>query len=447
MALDQSIFKAYDIRGTFPDQINTAVTKVIGRAVAGFLPTGKPVVVGRDMRNDSAELATALIKGLVAAGREVIDIGLVTTEMTAWAAGAMEVAGAAMITASHNPGQYNGIKLCGPGAQPIGINTGLKQIQQLVISNQFPAPQPGKVEAKSIDADWVKHCLSFADTSQWPVFKLAVDAGNGMAGKIWPQLEQQTQLRAQPLFFELDGNFPNHQPNPMEPANLQDLIKAVKTGGLNLGIAFDGDGDRAFFVDEQGVALTGSVTACLLIERMLQEHPGEAILYDTRMSRVVRETIEKLGGKAVRTPVGGGFIRPAMRQENGLLACEGAGHYYFRDNYFSDSGLITALLMLDILAQSGKPLSQLVAPYRKYAESGEISVGTGQPDKVLEMVANVTTDGEQDRLDGLTVIYPDTSRFNLRASHTEPLMRLNVEANTQAAMEQLRDKVLNLINH
>lgn len=445
MTIDPTIFKAYDIRGIFPDQMNAHVAELVGRALGDFLPTQRAVAVGRDMRVDSEELTKAVIKGLVEQGRDVIDIGLVTTEMAAFASGFYNLAGAAMITASHNPGQYNGIKLCAHEAEPIGITTGLKSIQTAVLAAKFkPAARPGTVTKRSIDADWIKHCLTFVDASKWPRYKIAVDAGNGMAGKVFPQVEQQVKVDVTKLFFELDGTFPNHPANPAVAANLADLVKAVKSGQLDLGIAFDGDGDRAFFVDETGAPLSASITAAILVQHFVKLHPGAAILYDLRMSKIVSETIRSCGGGPIRTPVGGGFIRPAIRAHQAVLACEGAGHYYFRDNYYSDSGLITALLIMDIMADKKQTLSQLAAPFRKYFDSGELSVDSIDQAAIFETVEAFFHGGIRDQLDGLTIDYGDWW-FNLRSSNTEPLMRLNVEATTQAVMEQKRDEILKLI--
>lgn len=444
MKVDPTIFKAYDIRGIFPAQINADVAGLIGRAFADFLPEGR-VAVGRDMRLDSEELAKAFINGLVQQGRQVIDIGLVTTDMAAFAAGFYDLAGAAMITASHNPGKYNGIKLTGPAGQPVADDSGEQTIRDAVIKGEFgAAANPGDVRVKSIYADWIVHALEFIDVLSWPKYQIGVDAANGMMGKVWPIMDQQIPVETSPLFFELDGNFPNHEPNPAIMTNLADLVELVKSKQLDLGIAFDGDGDRAFFVDETGRPATGSETAAILAQRILELHPGATILYDVRESRVVPDLIEQMGGKAVRTPVGGGFIKPIMREKGAVLATEGAGHYYYQGNFCSDSGLITALLIIDIMTRSRKKLSELVMPLRKYASTGEISIEVQDPKATLERVAKIYHDGKDDRLDGLSVDMGDWW-FNLRPSNTEPLIRLNLEANSQAIMEQHQGEVLKLI--
>lgn len=445
MSVDPSIFKAYDIRGTFPDQINAEVAELIGRALADFLPGHKGIAVGRDMRVDSSELAGALIKGITAQGRDVTDIGLVSTDMAAFASGFYDLAGAAMITASHNPGQYNGLKLYGSQAQSIAATSGEDKIKQAVLEGKFKdADKPGTVTKLTMDGDWVHHALLFVDYEQWPRFTLAVDAANGMMGKIFPVLETKVPMEVTSLYFELDGSFPNHQPNPAIVANLADLTTTVSSRRLQLGIAFDGDGDRAFFVDETGAPLSGSTTAAILIRDQLSRNPESTVLYDVRMSRIVPETIAAAGGKAIGTPVGGGYIRPLAREHNAILACEGAGHYYFRDNYYSDSGLITALLILDIMSRTRQKLSELAKPFNKYAASGELNFQIADPKATLTKVEQAYQSAIHDRIDGISIDQGDWW-FNLRASNTEPLVRLNLEATSQPTMEQRRDEVSRLI--
>ena len=445
MKFDPTIFKAYDIRGTFPDQMNAGVAEAIGRALADFLPTEGAMAVGRDMRLDSRELAEALIRGLTAQGRDVVDIGLVTTEMIYFAVGHYDLAGGAMVTASHNPGQYNGFKLCGREAATIGGETGLAVLKTTLERDQFKtAGQKGTVTKRDTTSDWITHALGFANEKTWPPYKVAVDAGNGMAGKIVEGLESKVPLKITPLFFEPDGNFPNHVPNPAVVDNLKDLIAAVISQKLDFGMAFDGDGDRTFFVDETGQPVSASVIAAILARDLLAKDPGQTVLYVVRMSRIVPETITAAGGKAVITPVGGGFIRPAMHEQNALLATEGAGHYYFRANNYCDSGLITAVIVTDILARAGGRFSELTKPFMKYADSGEINVTVIDAKSKIEAVSSQFSDGQQDRLDGLTVSYPDWW-FNLRTSNTEPLLRLNVEADTTELMKSKRDELVRLI--
>lgn len=445
MKFDLAIFKAYDIRGTFPDQMNAEVAEAVGRALADLLPTDGAVAVGRDMRLDSGELAEAAIRGLTAQGRDVVDIGLVTTDMVYYASGNDGFAGGLMVTASHNPGQYNGLKLCGREATPIGGETGLQQIKDAITNDQFKSTdQTGIVRRVDLSEQWVEFALGFGEASKWPAYKVAIDTGNGMVGVLMPEFERRVPLAVTPLFFKADGTFPNHVPNPAVVDNLKDLIAAVTTQKLDFGIAFDGDGDRTFFVDEAGRPISASAIGAVLAADLLAKSPGDTVLYDARMSRIVPETITATGGKAIRTPVGGGFIRPAIRRDKAILALEGAGHYYYRDNRYSDSGLITAIIVIDILARSGKKLSQLVTPYNKYFDSGEINTQAKDPKIIIEAVATHYADGQPDRLDGLTVNYPDWW-FSLRSSNTEPLLRLNVEATTQALMEQKRDELVRLI--
>ncbi len=436
MTFDPAIFHAYDIRGTFPDHINAGVAEAVGRALADLLPMEGVVAVGRDMRLDSSELAAAAIRGLIAQGRDVVDLGLVTTDMVYYASGNDGFAGGLMVTASHNPGQYNGLKLCGREATPIGGQTGLAQIKAALTSGQFKkAKRVGTVRKLDLAAEWVDFCLYFGDASTWPAYNVAIDTGNGMVGAIMPAFERRVPLAVTPLYFEPDGSFPNHVPNPAIAANLADLTATVNAHHLDFGIAFDGDGDRTFFVDEAGRPVSASAIGAVLARDLLAKNPGATVLYDVRMSRIVPETIEAASGKPIRTPVGGGFIRPAIREQKAVLALEGAGHYYYRDNRYSDSGLITAVMIIDALARSGQRFSELIAPFNKYFDSGEINHQVADPAAKLEAVASQFSDGKQDRMDGLTVGYPDWW-FNLRPSNTEPLLRLNVEATSQALLDE-----------
>jgi phosphomannomutase len=444
MNLDETVFKAYDIRGTYPDQINAPLAEAVGRALADFLPEGV-VVVGRDMRPESLELANALAQGLVTQGRQLIDIGLVTTDMLDFASGFFDAAGGAMITASHNPGQYNGIKFCGNQAASIGVETGLMKIRDLVKSGKFKtAERPGQIEEQSITEEWINHALSFVNAASWPPYQVAIDAGNGMAGQIIPTLQSKVPIQVTPLFFELDGSFPNHPANPAIEANLADLVATMGTHRQDLGVAFDGDGDRAFFVDELGRSLSASITGAILAQYLLQKSPRSAVLYDLRMSKIMPETVEANGGKAIRTPVGGAHIKPALRKHDGVLAAEFAGHYYFRDNYYSDSGLIAALLMMEIMATTGQKLSQIAQPFMKYFDSGELNHQVSNVKQKIDQIAHAYQGGQQDRLDGLTVDYGDWW-FCVRPSNTEPLLRLNVEATTKELMELKRDELFQLI--
>lgn len=441
-----AIFKAYDVRGKVGSELTPEVTKKIGRAFADWLPNEGPVAVGRDMRPDSQELAESLVQGLAAQGREVWDIGEVTSDMIYFAVGANNLAGGVMITASHNPGEYNGIKFCREEAKPVGETSGLFEVRDLALKDDFhTSGEPGMVTQKDIVEDWVQHCLSFIDTDKLKPLKIAVDAGNGMAGKIFPELEPYVPFEVTELYFELDGTFPNHIANPLVPENLVDVQKAIADTGADAGVAFDGDGDRAVLLDENGEALTGTVLTALLAEYFLAQHPGATILHNAICGRAAVEAIEGAGGKAVRTRVGHSFIKGDMRAYDAIFGGEHSGHYYFKDNFMADSGLIAAVIGLSILSQSGKKLSELVAPYRQaYVQIPETNFEVADKDAVLAKITETFTDGEIDNLDGLTVQYPN-GWFNVRPSNTEPLLRLNAEAKTKAELDELVAKVTGLI--
>jgi phosphomannomutase len=445
MKFTQSIFKAYDIRGVVHTELTNELAYAVGVALADFLPREGPVAVGRDMRPDSIELAEQVRMGLIAQGRTVWDIGQVTSDMIYFAVGNYGLAGGAMITASHNPGKYNGIKLCREEARPVGLEMGLSDIRDAIAGDHFKETTGiGEVIEKDIVEDWIDHSLSFVDVDKWPAYKIAVDAGNGMAGAIIPHLEGKTPLQITPMYFELDGTFPNHPANPLLPEGTADLRAKVKAEGLDFGVAFDGDGDRAFLVDNEGNLVTGGQMSAMLAAAFLAKFPGANIVYDARNSHTVPEVIAELGGKAVISKVGHSNIKAVMREADAPFGGEFSGHYYFRDNFYADSGLIGALMAIDVLAKSGKKLSELAADYTHYAGSGEINSDVKDKDAKIEELSEKFKDGEQNRLDGLTVVYPDWW-FNVRPSNTEPLLRLNVESKTQADMEAKRDELLDLI--
>jgi phosphomannomutase len=441
------IFKSYDIRGKVGSELTADVAEKIGRAMAQWLPTQGTVAVGRDMRPDSAELAQAMIKGLTAGGRNVYDIGLVTSDMIYFAVGKNQLAGGVMITASHNPGEYNGIKLCRDDARPIGLESGmgLADIRDLVIKSEFQdAPVPGTVEQQDVTEGWIEHVLSFIDVSKLTPLKLAVDAGNGMAGAIFPVLEKHVPWQVTELYFELDGTFPNHEANPLKFETLADLIKIIKDQGLDGGIAFDGDGDRAFLIDETGTVLTGGVISAMLSEYFLGEFPGSSIVYDARNSRTVVEVIKEHGGTPVRTLVGHSNIKNSMREANAPFGGEASGHFYFRDNWYADSGLIGAVIGVYVATLSGKKLSELREQYTRYAAIPETNFEVEDKAGAIERIAAAFADGKQDRLDGISVDYPD-KWLNVRPSNTEPTLRLNAEADTQEKLDELVAKVVTLI--
>ncbi len=442
----QSIFKAYDIRGKVGSELKPDIIKQIGKALANWLPEQGPVAVGRDMRPDSAELAQAIIDGLVSQGRDVVDIGEVTSDMIYFAVGDGKLAGGAMVTASHNPGEYNGIKFCREEARPIGEESGLFEIRDLAGSKTYEdSATPGTVSQKDVGEGWITHVLSFIDVDKLKPLKIAVDAGNGMAGKIFPELEPYVPFEVIELYFDLDGTFPNHIANPLVPGNLVDLQEAIKQNGSDLGIAFDGDGDRAVLVDENGEALTGTVMTALLAEYFLKKNPGATIILNAMCGRAAEETVTNNGGKVVRSRVGHSFIKGDMRKHNALFAGEHSGHYYFKDNFMADSGLLAAVIALAVISDSGQKLSELVEPFRRaYLQNPEKNFEVADKQATIQKVVDAFPDAEKDNLDGLTISFPD-AWFNVRPSNTEPLLRFNVEARTKAELDELAQKVTTLI--
>ncbi|MEI9913727.1 MAG: phosphomannomutase/phosphoglucomutase [Candidatus Saccharibacteria bacterium] len=441
-----SIFKAYDVRGKVGSELTPEVSNVIGKAFSQWLDNDLAVAVGYDMRPDSKALAEALIKGLNEQGRDVMDIGEVTSDMVYFATGDNKLGGGVMITASHNPGEYNGIKFCREEARPVGEDSGLFEVRDLAIKNDFkPADKPGSVTQKDVVEDWINHVVSFVDLGGLTDIKVVVDAGNGMAGKIFPELEPYVPFNVSELYFKLDGSFPNHIANPLVPENLVDAQKAIKDIQADVGIAFDGDGDRAVLIDEKGEPLSGTVMTALLAEYFLKKYPGSTILCNAMCGRAAIETIESHGGKAIRTRVGHSFIKSDMRKYNAVFAGEHSGHYYFKDNYNADSGLIAAVIALYILCKSKKKLSELVAPYRNaYKQVPEANFEVKDKQKVIDRIALEFKDARQDKLDGLTVNF-NNGWFNVRPSNTEPLLRLNVEAKTKDELDKLVSRVTKII--
>lgn len=441
-----SIFKAYDIRGKVGTELSTNLVKNIGRGLADWLPTEGSVAVGHDMRPDSAELAGALIEGLTLQGRDVIDIGQVTSDMIYFAVGKLQLAGGAMITASHNPGADNGIKICREGAAAVGLETGLSEIRDAALSDTFkPSQQSGTVQEQDVTEDWISHVLSFIDADKLTPLKLAVDAGNGMAGKIFPELEPYVPWEIDEMYFELDGTFPNHEANPLKFETLADLIKKIKDNGLDGGIAFDGDGDRAFLVDETGTVLTGGVMSAMMAEYFLQKYPGASIVYDIRNSRTVPEVIEANGGTPVLERVGHSYLKLAMRRVDAPFGGEASGHFYFRDNWYADSGLIGAVIGLYVATLSGKKLSELRQQYTHYAAISETNFVVDNKDGALDRIKTAFPDDESNTIDGLTINFKNKAWVNIRPSNTEPVLRLNAEAPTEPELNNLVQKVTDLI--
>ncbi len=441
-----AIFKAYDIRGTYPDQLDERLLRAIGSAFATFTQSER-IVVARDMRPSGVTLTAAFAEGARAVGVEVTDLGLASTDFLYFAAGYEDVPGA-MFTASHNPAQYNGIKLCLAGAKPVGSDTGLVEIEALT-HHFYEQPATGPLAAmseKSLMPEWVRHVHSFVDTGNLRPLKVVADTANGMGGLIAPLVFDGLGCDVEILYPELDGTFPNHPADPIQPENLRDLQRRVLETGADIGLAFDGDADRVFLIDEKAQPISGSVTTAMVAAAMLRRHPGATILHNLICSRVVTEVIAEGGGTAVRTRVGHSYIKQVMAETGAIFGGEHSGHYYYRDNYRADSGIITALVILELLSLSGETMSEFAAPFERYASSGEINTEVASPAASVDGVAELLrARGETvDRLDGLTAQY-DTWWFNLRPSNTEPLLRLNVEASSKEELAQRIEEVRELI--
>jgi phosphomannomutase len=444
MVVNPAIFKEYDVRGTYPDQLNDEAAYGVASAFVAQMGVSQ-VAVGRDMRLSSPAIAAAAIRGIVDQGAEAIDLGLTSSDELYFAVGNYGYQSGVMITASHNPGNYNGLKFCLADAVPVSSQTGLNQMRDLVLSNHVPAGKPGGSVTK-VDAltGYVERMHTFIHKGDLKPLRVAVDAGNGMAGLIIPAVFHGLPVEIVPLYFELDGHFPHHPASPIEPENMADLQRAVREQHADVGAAFDGDADRMFLVDEQGDLLDGSDVVLLVARSLLRKNPGATILYNLICSRSVPELIEREGGRAVRTRVGHSFIKAQMRAENAIFGGEHSGHFYYRDFWFADSGMISLLVCLEILSQEKKALSTVIASLDHRCRSGELNSHVKDiPAKLTELQQRYAN-GKIDHLDGITVQY-DHWWFNVRASNTEPLLRLNVEADTRALMEQQRDELLALI--
>ena len=445
-AIDPKIFGAYDVRGVYPSDLNEDAAYAIGRALVQFLAVDT-VAVGRDMRVSSPALAAAIIRGITEQGADAIDLGMTTTDELYFAVGKYSYPAGVMVTASHNPGRYNGVKMCKADAVALSSDTGLRQIRDIAVSGNFAEPQrKGQVIQRDVADAYVGHALSFIDVSKVKPYKIAIDAGNGMAGMIIPRVFQRLPCELVPLFFELDGTFPNHPASPIEPENTEELRRVVVEQHCDMGVAFDGDADRMFLISEKGTLLGGDMVTALVSDSLLKKQQGGTILYNLICSRSVPELIERDGGRAVRTRVGHSFIKAQMRENNAIFGGEHSGHFYFRDNWYADSGLIAFLIVLELISVSGKTVTELLAPIDTRFRSGEInSEVSDQQAKMAEIERHYAAEGaEIDHLDGITVGYP-TWWFNVRPSNTEPLLRLNLEANTYEEMERRRDEVLRLI--
>lgn len=429
------IFKAYDVRGTVPDQLDSDAALAIGGAFARFVASKgeKSIVVGRDMRPSGQELAAAFGEGVLSHGVDVVDIGLCATDMMYYASGFLEMPGA-VFTASHNPAGYNGIKMCLARAAPIGADTGLDDIRRMAEAGPDPAGGHGTRTERDMLPGYVVHVRSFVDVSALAPLRVVADTANGMGGMVVPAVFADLPFELDHMYAELDGTFPNHPADPIQPENQKDLMARVLETGADIGLAFDGDADRVFLVDETARAISGSLTTAMVARSILAREPGSTVIYNLICSKTVREVIEEGGGTPVRTRVGHSFIKARMAETGAIFGGEHSGHYYFRDNYRADSGLIAALVVLEALSAHPAGLSDLVSSLDRYAASGEINTEVPDAAAVIDRVAAAYRDADQDRLDGLTVDLGDWW-FNLRASNTEPLLRLNLEAATAEEVE------------
>lgn len=439
-----AVFKAYDIRGVVPDEFNADLARRIGAAAARVFD-GEAIVVGRDVRPSSQELVRAFAEGVTSEGVDVVHVGLSSTDMMYFSSGVLNLPGA-MFTASHNPPQYNGIKLCRAGAVPVSIDSGLGDIRDLIASDELsPSGSKGNEREEDLLSRYADHVRSFIDLSLLRPLKVVIDAANGMAGHVVPAVFEELPFELVPLYFELDGTFPNHPPDPSNAENLADLRSAVRENQADLGLAFDGDADRMFVVNEHGESVRSSLIAAVVAARVLEKEPGATILYNLICSRIVPETVREHGGEAIRTRVGHSFIKQRMAETGAAYGAEHSGHYYFRENFRADSGLVAALILLEAVSLAEAQLSEVLAPYDRYVQSGEVNFEVDDQDAVLERVEDEFRGrGELDHTDGLTVEL-EGAWFNLRPSNTEPVIRLNVEAEKEDEMARLRDEVAELV--
>ncbi len=444
-----SIFKAYDIRGIYPDQIDESVARSFGAAFAAFSKANS-VVVARDVRPSGEALVAAFIEGVTGVGVDVINLGLASTDMVYFASGFLD-SPAVVFTASHNPAEYNGIKCCRAGAAPIGEETGLLTIKELMRAgtDQESKSRPGRVEDRDLLPEFVAHAHSFVDIGALAPLRIIADTANGIGGLVVPAVFAGLPFNLTTLFVELDGTFPNHPADPIQPENLVDLQSTIRSENADVGLAFDGDADRVFLVDDQSNPVSGSLTTAIVAQSILERLPANAskkdrtVVHNLICSKVVPEIVRENGGTPIRTRVGHSFIKQVMAETGAIFGGEHSGHYYFRDNYRADSGVIAALVVLEAISRSGLPLSELRTSFERYSASGEINRRVGDPAAVLETVAAAYPKAEQDRVDGLTVDLGDWW-FNLRPSNTEPLLRLNLEAANAKDCAQHTEEILSL---
>lgn len=443
-----SIFKAYDIRGLGDSELTPELAYAFGRVFVQ-VHNAQRVAVGRDMRTSGQGLFEALVRGMTEQGASVLDVGMVATDMLYFATGKYDVDAGIMITASHNPKEYNGIKSCLRNAEPINMENGNGTIKERLAKGDLgtPAATPGSVEQKNIMTDWVDYLLNFVDTSTIPPMKIVVDAGNGMGGPVAAALfARLPQITMVPMYFDPDGNFPNHPANPQEEMNLVDLKGRMEQEEADLGMAFDGDADRVVMVDSGFTTVNGTVSTCMIADMLLRKNPNQTILYNANMGMAAPETITALGGKAVRVRAGHTFIKKEMKNNGAVFAGESSGHYYFRDNWNADSGIIAALLILYYLGQTGQTLVAARKHFDKYPQSGEINFRVRDVAEKQAEIRHVYADCRQDELDGVSV-YGDGFWFNVRASNTEPLLRLNMEAKSRELLQERLAEVTSLLNN
>lgn len=449
LSLNPDIFKAYDIRGTYPDQVNEEAARAIGAAFAAYLEARR-IAVGRDMRLSSPTIAQAFIEGAVSQGADVVDYGMIATDMLYYAVARDGHDGGVQITASHNPRQYNGMKMVRREAFPLSGDEGIADIREMIAQGTTPpdASTRGSVTTRDVLAAYTAHVLGFIDPKAIAPFNVVLDAGSGMGGLVAPELFGQLPCRTTRLCFEIDGRFPNHEANPLIEENRRDIVERVMAEKADIGIAWDGDADRCFFIDGTGEFVSGDFITALLAEAFLLKHPSSTIIYDLRASHAVRDVVAGYDGTSLMNRVGHAFFKRRMRETNAVFGGEVTGHYYFRDNFYADNGFIPALLILELMSKKGKSLRELLEPLRaKYFISGEINTTLPSLDAVpakLAAIAAKYADGTQYTLDGLSVEYPDW-HFNVRPSNTEPLLRLNLEATSESRMQARRDEVLALI--
>ncbi len=449
MTINASIFKAYDVRGLYPSEVNEDAARLIGRGFVAYLGA-KRIAVSRDMRLSSPSVAAAFSEGARAQGADVVDYGMLGTDMMYFAVARDRLDGGAQITASHNPKEYNGIKLVRREAFPLSGDAGIGDIRDMILNGTLPpaAVEPGGVSQMEVFDDYVAHVMSFIDPSIVKPFNVVLDAGNGIAGMVAPKLFERLPCLTTELCFDVDGTFPNHEANPLIEENRRDIVERVVRDRADIGIAWDGDADRCFFIDGTGEFIAGDFVTALLAEAFLLKHPGAKVVYDLRASYAVKDVVAKYGGTALMNRVGHAFFKRRMREEGAIFGGEVTGHYYFRDNFYADNGFIPALLILELMSRKGQTLAELLAPLReKYFISGELNTRVSDMSAVQQKIDGLAAKysaGHVYMLDGVSAEFPDW-HFNVRPSNTEPMLRLNLEATTAELMERTRDEVLAFI--